>query len=68
MTKSGKLQAALLRVSMELRFDRSMNLEQATGKVALKMHLDQQELGTYLRAHLSELMNASRPDYVREKR
>lgn len=62
-----RLQAALLRVSMELRTRAGCSLPEATGRVAERMGLDEADLGRYLRQHLGQLMAVSQPDLVREK-
>lgn len=66
-TDDARLQAALLRVSMELRTSASCSLPEATARVAKRMDLDTDELGRYLRSHLGQLMAVSQPDLVREK-
>ena len=62
-----RLQAALLRVSMELRTRAGCSLPDATDKVAHCMCLDPGELGRYLRSHLTQLMSVTQHDLVCEK-
>ena len=64
---NSKLEAALLRVSMELRLKKAPNLAAATRSVAHKMRLPEAELSAYLHANFQQLMTVSKTSLIHER-